>query len=163
MTAPVPTVFVVDDDASVRRALTRLFTSVGLRVETFSGGAVLIARAPADEHGCLLLDIKMPKINGLEVLQRIREESFSRRLPVVILTSSKEDQDLIRGYELGANSYIRKPVDFEQFTQAIKELGIYWMVLNEPPPPKDSKSTTARVRPAMARPAPAIPGAAARL
>ena len=82
----------------------------------------------------VLLDLKLPKINGLEVLERIRSHPFTRRLPVVILTSSKEEQDIIRGYDLGANSYIRKPVDFEQFTHAIKELGIYWMVMNEPPP-----------------------------
>ncbi len=94
----------------------------------------------ADRDPCLLptvvlLDLKLPKIMGLDVLKRIREMPFTRRLPVVILTSSKEEHDLISGYELGANSYVRKPVDFEQFTQAIKELGIYWMVLNEPAPP----------------------------
>ncbi len=94
----------------------------------------------ADRDPCLLpsvvlLDLKLPKIMGLEVLQQIRETPFTHRLAVVILTSSKEEQDLIRGYELGANSYIRKPVDFEQFTQAIKELGVYWMILNEPAPP----------------------------
>lgn len=92
-------------------------------------------RNPCQIPTVVLLDLKLPKIDGLEVLERIREEPLTRRLPVVILTSSKEEQDLIRGYELGANSYIRKPVDFDQFTQAIKELGIYWMVLNEPPPP----------------------------
>ena len=85
----------------------------------------------------VLLDLKLPKIDGLEVLQQIRATPITRRLPVVILTSSREEQDLIRGYDLGANSYIRKPVDFEQFTHTIKELGIYWMVLNEPAPPGD--------------------------
>jgi len=92
-------------------------------------------RDPCRLPSVVLLDLKLPKVMGLEVLQQIRETPFTRRLPVVILTSSKEEQDLIRGYELGANSYIRKPVDFEQFTHSIKELGVYWMVLNEPAPP----------------------------
>ncbi len=93
-----------------------------------------VGRDPCLLPTVVLLDIKLPKINGLEVLQRVRQDSATRRLPVVILTSSKEEQDIIRGYDLGANSYIRKPVDFEQFTKAIKELGVYWMVINEPPP-----------------------------
>ena len=80
----------------------------------------------------VLLDLKLPKIDGLEVLAYIRQQPLTRRLPVVILTSSKEEQDIMRGYDLGANSYIRKPVDFEQFTKAIKELGVYWMVINTP-------------------------------
>lgn len=81
-----------------------------------------------------LLDLKLPKIDGLEVLRRLRAEERTRLLPVVILTSSKEEQDIITGYSLGANSYIRKPVDFSQFTEAVRELGLYWLVLNEPPP-----------------------------
>jgi CheY-like chemotaxis protein len=82
----------------------------------------------------ILLDLKLPKIDGLEVLRRIRAEERTRLLSVVILTSSKEEQDLINGYSLGANSYIRKPVDFAQFAEAIRELGLYWLVLNEPAP-----------------------------
>ena len=92
-------------------------------------------RDPCQLPTVVLLDLKLPKINGLQVLERIRKNPFTSRLPVVILTSSKEEQDVVRGYDLGANSYIRKPVDFEQFTQAIKELGVYWMVINEPAPP----------------------------
>ena len=81
-----------------------------------------------------LLDINLPKIDGLELLRRMRANEQLRRLPVVILTSSREEQDLMKSYDLGANSYIQKPVDFEQFTAAVRQLGLYWLVLNEPPP-----------------------------
>jgi two-component system response regulator len=81
-----------------------------------------------------LLDLKLPKIDGLEVLQRVRSDPRTRRLPVVVLTSSKEEQDLIESYDLGANSYVRKPVDFAQFVESVKQLQLYWLVLNEAPP-----------------------------
>jgi len=81
----------------------------------------------------ILLDLKLPKVTGLEVLKTIRSTEHTRRLPVVILTTSNEEQDLISGYDLGANSYVRKPVDFDQFTEAVRKLGLYWLVLNEVP------------------------------
>lgn len=82
----------------------------------------------------VLLDLKLPKVDGLDVLRRLRADARTKLVPVVILTSSKEEQDLASGYALGANSYIRKPVDFPQFTEAIRQLGLYWLVLNEGPP-----------------------------
>ncbi len=82
----------------------------------------------------VLLDLKLPKVDGLEVLNRLRNDKRTKLLPVVILTSSVEEQDLLRGYDLGANSYVRKPVDFGQFTEAVRNLGLYWLLLNERPP-----------------------------
>jgi CheY-like chemotaxis protein len=81
----------------------------------------------------VLLDLKLPRVGGLEVLKRIRADERTRRLPVVILTSSSEDRDLINGYDLGANSYVCKPIQFDQFATAVAQLGIYWLMINEPP------------------------------
>jgi len=90
---------------------------------------------PTDLPAVVLLDLKLPKINGMEVLQRIRSEERTKLLPVVILTSSDEERDVIDGYKLGANSYVRKPVDFVEFTRAAQQLGLYWLLMNRVPPP----------------------------
>ena len=81
----------------------------------------------------VLLDLKLPKVDGLEVLRRVRGDDRTKLLPVVILTSSKEEEDILTGYRLGANSYVRKPVDFVEFTDAVRQLGLFWLLLNEPP------------------------------
>jgi two-component system, response regulator len=99
----------------------------------FSAGAYA-GRDARDVPQLVLLDLKLPKVGGLEVLERLRSDPRTRRLPVVILTSSNVESDLARSYDLGANSYIRKPVDFTQFMEAVNQLGLYWLVLNEAPP-----------------------------
>ncbi len=98
------------------------------------GEGEFAGRDTSNPPALTLLDLKLPKLDGIEVLQRMRADPRTRRLPVVILTSSKEQQDLAAGYDLGANSYIRKPVDFHAFAEAVRELGFYWLVLNEQPP-----------------------------
>lgn len=93
------------------------------------------ANRPADAvPQLILLDLKLPKVDGLEVLKALRDDDRTKLLPVVILTSSLEEQDLIRGYSLGANSYVRKPVDFVQFNESVRQLGLYWLVLNQGAP-----------------------------
>jgi two-component system response regulator len=91
-------------------------------------------RDPNEHPEVILLDLKLPKVDGLEVLRQIRDNEGTRLLPVIILTTSEEESDRLAGYSLGANSYIRKPVDFSQFIEAVRQLGLYWLVLNESPP-----------------------------
>ena len=98
------------------------------------GTGAYAGRDTSDFPTLTLLDLKLPKVSGLDVLRRIRAEAITRRMPVVILTSSREEQDMAASYDLGVNSYIRKPVDFEQFVQSVAQLGLYWLVLNEEPP-----------------------------
>ncbi|MDP8922726.1 MAG: response regulator [Chloroflexota bacterium] len=131
-----------DDEALARRALTRnnIANEVAVARDGVEALEYLFAtgayagRDPSALPVVVLLDLKLPKLDGLEVLRRLRADERTRLLPVVILTSSREEQDLITGYGLGANSYVRKPVDFVQFTEAVRQLGLYWLVLNEPPP-----------------------------
>ena len=98
------------------------------------GTGTFEGRNTKEQPQMILLDLKLPKLNGLEVLERLRADERTELLPVVILTSSDEESDLIRSYKLRVNSYIRKPVDFAQFSEAIRQLGLYWLVLNEPLP-----------------------------
>ena len=131
-----------DDEALTLRALKKnniwnevVMAHDGVEAQDFLFGTRLYAgRDLSVLPKVILLDLKLPKIDGLGVLQRVRAEKQTQLLPVVILTSSIEDQDHISGYGLGANSYVRKPVDFGEFVEAIRELGLYWLVQNEPPP-----------------------------
>lgn len=130
-----------DDEALTLRALQKNALASGVDVVRDGVEALdyLFATGPYQgrEHPLpqvVLLDLKLPKMTGLEVLKRIRQDPRTRLLPVVILTTSNEERDLIESYSLGANSYIRKPVDFAQFMDAVKQLGLYWLVLNEGPP-----------------------------
>lgn len=100
-------------------------------------------RDPAAVPDVVLLDLKLPKLQGLDVLRRMRADKRTNRLPVVILTSSNEEKDVIASYDLGANSFVRKPVDFGQFVEATRQLGLYWLVLNEPPPRSGTHGGTA--------------------
>jgi two-component system response regulator len=131
-----------DDEALTLRALNK--SKVANTIVVVRDGAEALDylfctgpyadRNPLDLPQVILLDLKLPKVDGLEVLRRLRAEPRTHMLPVVILTSSKEEQDLVNAYSNGANSYVRKPVDFNQFVEAIRQLGLYWLVLNEAPP-----------------------------
>jgi len=98
------------------------------------GRGAYAGRDTSDLPSLTLLDLKLPKVSGLDVLRRIRADVVTRRMPVVILTSSREEQDMAASYDLGVNSYIRKPVEFEHFVRSVVQLGLYWLVLNEDPP-----------------------------
>jgi two-component system response regulator len=131
-----------DDEELTLRALAR--NNIGNHVVVVRDGQEALdwlegvgthaGRSPADVPALILLDLKLPKVDGLEVLQRLRANPATELVPVVILTSSREDRDRIEGYRGGANSYVQKPVDFTQFVDAVRQLGVYWLILNEPPP-----------------------------
>jgi two-component system response regulator len=106
-------------------------------IDYFFGTGVHLGRDTTALPQLILLDLKLPKVGGLEVLRKIRADDRTRRLPVVVFTSSSEEEDMIKSYDLGANSYVRKPVDFDQFLAATKQLGLYWLVLNEIPTVSD--------------------------
>jgi len=131
-----------DDEALTIRALKK--NNIGNSLAVVRDGAEALEflfctgtyanRDSRDKPELILLDLKLPKVDGLEVLRRVRADQRTQLLPVVILTSSREEQDLITSYKLGANSYVRKPVDFVEFVDAVRQLGLYWLVLNEAPP-----------------------------
>ncbi|HEY3699418.1 MAG TPA: response regulator [Spongiibacteraceae bacterium] len=128
-----------DDEALALRAFAKLNISNKIIVAR-DGVEALDYLFSADATGgisklpaLILLDLKLPKVDGLQVLQQIRDNERTQILPVVILTSSREEQDLVRGYNLGANSYVRKPVDYNEFVNAVSQLGIFWLLLNELP------------------------------
>jgi two-component system response regulator len=131
-----------DDEALTIRALKK--NKIGNRLVVVHDGAealdylfrtgIYSERDPRDLPQVILLDLKLPKVDGLEVLKRIRADPRTSLLPVVILTSSKEEQDVLQSYKNGANSYVRKPVDFNEFLEAARQIGLYWLILNEVPP-----------------------------
>jgi len=131
-----------DDEELTLRALARNNISNDVTVvrdgqeaiDWLEGSGTYSSRNPSDVPALILLDLKLPKIDGIEVLRRLRANPRTAIVPVVILTSSKEDRDRTSGYLSGANSYVQKPVDFTSFVDAVRQLGMYWLVLNEPPP-----------------------------
>ena len=139
-----PTVLLVEDDRDDEELTIRGLRGSHLNnpVEVAHDGQEAVdylfgtEREPAHPiPAVVLLDLKLPRVGGLEILKRIRADERTHRLPVVILTSSNEDKDLVNGYDSGANSYVCKPIQSEDFAAAIKQLGVYWLIVNEPPPP----------------------------
>ena len=125
-----------DDEALTLRALRKnnIANEVIVKRDGVEALEYLIGANAGPLPQLVLLDLKLPRVDGLEVLSQVRNHARTRLLPVVILTSSDEEGDMMKGYALGANSYVRKPVDFAQFTEAVHQLGLYWLVLNEQPP-----------------------------
>lgn len=146
-------ILLVEDNPSDEALTLRAFKKSGISNEvvvTRDGAEALdylfctgafADRNPAHMPTVILMDLNLPKVGGLEALRRIREAEATRLIPVVILTSSDEEEDRLKGYEIGANSYVRKPVEFNQFANAVQQLGLYWLILNEPAPRKNGKST----------------------
>jgi two-component system response regulator len=138
-------VLLVEDNPDDVELTVRAFkkSNIGNKVVVVHDGAEALSwvfdpgpdGAPRALPEVVLLDLKLPKVDGLEVLRRIRQDDRTRLLPVVVLTSSNEERDMVESYRLGANSYVRKPVEFSEFLDASRQLGLYWLVLNRPPPP----------------------------
>jgi two-component system response regulator len=139
-------IVLVEDNANDEELTLRAFRKSNIvnRVVVVRDGAEALdyffcrgahaARPTSEVAQVVLLDLKLPKVDGLDVLRALRADERTRLIPIVILTSSGEDQDLVRGYGLGANSYVRKPVDFTQFVEAVRQLGLYWLVINQAAP-----------------------------
>jgi CheY-like chemotaxis protein len=142
------TILLVEDNPSdvvlTRRALQKNNISNELVIaedgqealDYLFGGEPLTGPKMNELPALVLLDLKLPRVDGLQILRRIRADERTSRLAVIILTTSNEEDDIAQSYDLGANSYIRKPVDFKQFAEAVRHLGLYWLVMNEPAPPK---------------------------
>ena len=128
-----PRVLVVDDDVPIQNLLKRRFKNLyEISCATYQDEA--FAALATSTFDVVLLDLKLPKVDGLEVLRRIRADDRTKLVPVVVLTSSDEERDVVQSYQIGANSYVRKPVDFAQFLDAARQLELYWLVLNQSPP-----------------------------
>lgn len=145
MTAPLRPILLAEDNPNdVELTLAALHSlNLGNEIAVVGDGAQALAwlrrenayaGRPAVDPVVVLLDLKMPRVDGLETLRHIRSDPALRTLPVVILTSSREETDLVKGYALGANGYVVKPVDFDQFISAVSKLGVFWALINEPPP-----------------------------
>ena len=141
------TLLLVEDNPSDEKLTLRAFRKSGVTMEIavvrdgaealdyLFGTGPYATRDPADLPAVVVLDLHLPRIDGLEVLRRLRADERTRFLPVVILTASREDEDRLQGYTLGANGYVRKPMDYSEFTRAAAALGVFWLVMNEPAPP----------------------------
>ena len=141
---PIEILLVEDNPNDVKLALHALKkNNIANRIEVVRDGAEALEfifatgayadRQNAENPRVILLDLKLPKVDGLEVLRQIKSDPRTRAIPVVVLTSSREDRDIVESYNLGVNSYIVKPVDFEQFNESVRQLGMYWLLLNQPP------------------------------
>ncbi len=146
------TILLVEDNPTDEKLTTRAFRSCGVANEItvardgvealdyLFGTGAHAGRATDDLPAVVLLDLKLPRIDGLEVLRRLRADERTKLLPVVILTASAEEEDVARGYSLGANAYVRKPVEFAEFAEAARTLGLFWLVMNQRPPARRSES-----------------------
>ena len=128
-----PKIIVIDDENIVGKMIKATFEKDGYYVETFLSAVPALARLKEEPFDVIITDLKMKGIDGMEVLKRIKNNPLTMTIPVVVLTSSKEQKDVVESYQLGINSYIVKPVNFEGFIAAVRELGMYWLLLNQPP------------------------------
>ena len=125
---------IAEDDELLRDALQTQLTQAGHAVAVAEDGQVALDMMTRSAYDALVLDLGLPKVDGLEVLERVKRNERLRHIPIVMLTSSREEQDLVKSYELGVNAFVVKPVEFNEFFKAIQDLGVFWALLNEPPP-----------------------------